>query len=319
MLFKLDFSVFQSRKNLKYLALLTILLCALLKSAPSFALGQLGHQLVCQLAFDHLPQVKQSEITRLLQSLPEKHKKLINKYTHQKKSAQVTFANACTWADAIKRQKLYKPFKSWHYMNIPRNQDKVTVNTCTTNCIPQAIVIHQKELSTETDTWKKAQAMMFLGHWLGDIHQPLHVSFASDYGGNKIKFASNKNIKGKCNNLHWLWDTCLLQPNKKNYNETKAKWLQRLNNQWQSIKTPAWKNEQVWQWADESYQIATKPSFLYCVKQTNSPSSQQGSCEPPKNYKVKLPDNYVELHQPIIEMRLLQAAKRLTKVLEVSL
>jgi S1/P1 Nuclease len=30
------------------------------------------------------------------------------------------------------------------------------------------------------------EALKFLTHFCGDIRQPLHVSFASDYGGNDI-------------------------------------------------------------------------------------------------------------------------------------
>ena len=29
-------------------------------------------------------------------------------------------------------------------------------------------------------------ALKFLGHWIGDLHQPLHVSYADDKGGNHV-------------------------------------------------------------------------------------------------------------------------------------
>jgi hypothetical protein len=31
--------------------------------------------------------------------------------------------------------------------------------------------------STTTDDKAKLAALKFLGHWIGDLHQPLHVSF----------------------------------------------------------------------------------------------------------------------------------------------
>ena len=38
-------------------------------------------------------------------------------------------------------------------------------------------------------------------HWVGDIHQPLHVSFEDDRGGNNIQ------VNGQCSgNLHATWD-----------------------------------------------------------------------------------------------------------------
>src|SRR5262249_28277484 len=43
-------------------------------------------------------------------------------------------------------------------------------------------------------------------HWVGDIHQPLHVSFADDRGGNFIRES------GPCvNSLHTVWDTCIIE------------------------------------------------------------------------------------------------------------
>src|SRR5262249_13692747 len=51
----------------------------------------------------------------------------------------------------------------------------------------------------------KAASLKFLGHWVGDVHQPLHVSFEDDRGGNEI------NVVGDCRgNLHSAWDTCLV-------------------------------------------------------------------------------------------------------------
>jgi hypothetical protein len=48
-------------------------------------------------------------------------------------------------------------------------------------------------------------ALKSLGHWVGDIHQPLHVSFEEDRGGNNI------NVNGQCSgNLHGTWDNCLV-------------------------------------------------------------------------------------------------------------
>jgi S1/P1 Nuclease len=52
---------------------------------------------------------------------------------------------------------------------------------------------------------EKLKSLMFLGHWIGDIHQPLHVSFEDDRGGNGVL------VTGECDtsNLHSAWDTFL--------------------------------------------------------------------------------------------------------------
>src|SRR5262245_45147476 len=51
----------------------------------------------------------------------------------------------------------------------------------------------------------RLMALKFLGHFTGDIHQPLHMSFEGDLGGNQV------NVSGLCSrNLHSAWDTCLV-------------------------------------------------------------------------------------------------------------
>lgn len=284
-----------------------VLLFTFAISNPSFALSKLGHQVVCQLAFEHLSEAKQDEVTALLNTIPKRHKNLINSYNYLKKDNVVTFANACTWADSIKRIEEFVEYSSWHYMNVSRVQNEIEINSCEKNCLPQAILKHQKIITQNKNqhNWQRAQALLFLGHWLGDIHQPLHVSFSDDLGGNKVKFS---HLDTKCDNLHRYWDECVLYKGKQN----KLKWLDFLNAKWNQQSQPNWQTKQVWQWADESFQLIRKPSFNYC--QLNA----SGNCQKPKG-KIKLPPDYLKQYQPIIEQRLLQGAQRLTKVLEASL
>ena len=283
-------------------------LCALLTTKPSLALGQLGHKIVCQLAFDHLPTLKQQKITTLLNTIPKRHKRLINRYNHHKKDQTITFANACTWADAIKHNDVFRQYNTWHYMNVARSQTKVNVNDCRKNCLPQAILKHQQALANNRHvmgTWQQAQALLFLGHWLGDIHQPLHISFKDDLGGNRIMFSQQTT---KCSNLHWYWDNCILFKGK----QSKRQWLKLLTKQWQHTSQPTWQADQVWQWANESFQMILEPRFNYCVK------NAQGRCEKPLN-KINLPPDYLLYYQGAMEQRLLQAAQRLAQVLNASL
>lgn len=291
---------------IKHLALFIIFFTVVL-SKPSFALGKLGHQIVCQLTFEYLTAHKQAKITKLLKTIPKQHQDLINHYNYQKKGAPITFSNACTWADAIKRLEKFKSYDSWHYMNVSREHTEIKARDCSKNCLPRAILKHQQLLTQDKNdhNWQQTQALLFLSHWIGDIHQPLHISFADDLGGNKIKIS---HLETKCSNLHWYWDQCILYKGK----HTKTKWLNLLRAKWKQHAQPNWQAEQVWQWADESFQIAKKSTFNYCQLNT------QGSCNKPED-KIKLPKGYLTQHQAIMEKRLLQAAQRLTKVLEASL
>ncbi|GAA0822738.1 S1/P1 nuclease [Colwellia sp. D2M02] len=286
-----------------------LLLLCLVYAQPSFALAKLGHQLVCQLAFEHLPESKQQRIKQLLAFIPAKEQRRINRYNHTKESDEITFAKACTWADAIKKQDSYQQYNAWHYMNLPRSNTNVIANSCDKNCLPQAILYHQNKLQHLDVSWQKTQALLFLGHWLGDIHQPLHVSYASDLGGNKIKLAKQK----QCTNLHWYWDSCILAQSQRTY----VQWLSLLAAQWHKKSTPAYQPAQVWLWADQSYQLVRKNSFQYCQLDSAGEASNKRCVQPRKT--VVLTDNYQQVHLPIMEQQLLLAAKRLQKVLEASL
>lgn len=285
---------------------------AFIVSNPSYAMGKLGHQLVCQLAYEHLSEANQDKVTALLSNIPIQHKRLINHYNYNKEGSEITFDDACTWADAVKRIEAYRPFGAWHYINVPRSHTQIDINECVENCLPQAIITHQKLLlkpakaeSKNEQDWQQIQSLLFLSHWVGDIHQPLHISFADDMGGNKVKFS---HYDTKCGNLHWYWDECIFYKGK----HSKTKWLTLLNAKWQSSSQPSWQENQVWQWANESFQIVRKPSFYYCQL------DNYGRCDKIQG-DIKLPENYLESFQPVMERRILQAAQRLTKVLEASL
>lgn len=304
----------------KFIAYVFVFFC-LLFSLPSFALGKLGHQLVCQLAFEHLSTTKQQKITQLLHAIPIEEQQRINLYNNLNKNSPIYFSNACTWADTIKKLPIYKKYNSWHYINVPRNYTSIPKNSCKDNCLPRAIIQHQKLLNIEKvsldntpkvkdrSTWETTQALLFLGHWLGDIHQPLHVSYASDLGGNKIRLQIKR---GRCNSLHWYWDSCLLSLSKR----TKAKWISTLKSQWSNVKVYPYSDDDVWKWADESYQIITKPSFQYC--NLVNINNEEQRCQEPLG-KVSLAHNYHVQHLPILELQLVKAAKRLKNILDASL
>ncbi|MEI6893143.1 MAG: S1/P1 nuclease [Colwellia sp.] len=290
---------------IRTLFLLSVFSMGLLSSQPSFALSKFGHQVICQLAFDHLSLVKQQRINQHLHAVPKKHQTLINKYNGDHENTPMTFASACTWADAIKKQPEFKRYTSWHYFNVPRDLAQITKPLCSSNCLPQAIITHQKQLQSSPISWKSAQELLFLGHWLGDIHQPLHVSYASDLGGNKIPLFETKS---QCKNLHWYWDSCLINSS----NRTKKQWLERVNQQWHTVVTPTYYSQHVWQWADESYQLVRQPSFKYCYL------TNRRECLPIQS-KLKLTSEYTRQYLPVMEQQILKAAQRLVRILEKSL
>ena len=89
-----------------------------------------------------------------------------------------------------------------------RSVQRITVAQCPAvpKCLFTAIPVDLEVLRTSNDDAAKLASLKYLGHWVGDIHQPLHVSFADDRGGNLIRES------GPCvNSLHTVWDTCMIE------------------------------------------------------------------------------------------------------------
>ena len=103
-------------------------------STNSLAFSRLGHQVICQLAFDHLSSFKQQQIIYLLNNISSSDKKSINKYNNNKNNHSISFSDACTWADAVKNNGKYAQYKTWHYINVPRNTRRLNRSTCLKNC-----------------------------------------------------------------------------------------------------------------------------------------------------------------------------------------
>ncbi len=56
------------------------------------------------------------------------------------------------------------------------------------SCVIRAIAVHIDTLRHPTaSAVDKVEALKFLGHFVGDVHQPLHAGDAEDRGGNAIR------------------------------------------------------------------------------------------------------------------------------------
>jgi S1/P1 Nuclease len=90
-----------------------------------------------------------------------------------------------------------------------------------------------------------------LGHWVGDIHQPLHVSFKDDRGGNDIK------TTGCSPKLHAVWDTCLVDYVVRH---DVAKAVTDLMETITPEKRALWISSSPRDWANETFALAKAPA-----------------------------------------------------------
>lgn len=125
------------------------------------------------------------------------------------------FINASHWADDLRPFPEFDSFKQLHFIDKFFSEDGTSLPT---NLPPNNIVTALEEnvniLKTSTDNNARAQALRFIIHFVGDIHQPLHcasrVSAAlptGDRGGNSVNLKIRQpNGTLKNTNLHSYWD-----------------------------------------------------------------------------------------------------------------
>jgi len=158
------------------------------------------------------------------------------------------------------------------------------------------------------------EALKFLGDWVGDIHQPMHVSFEDDRSANGI------NTTGVCSgNLYSAWDTWLL---KQAVGTDPAAAVNQLLPERAPADRDAWISTGPVTWANESFAIATAAGTGYCVETAGVCAYETGNIaldpgEPQKT--VPIDAAYVAASTPIIRDRLKRAGVRLAHLLDEAL
>lgn len=124
-------------------------------------------------------------------------------------------ADVATWADDFRD--IEPQTAVWHFIDFPRSLGANTADHlpfCPNgDCIIGAIVKQFNVLRTSTDPTLKANALRFIIHFLGDLHQPLHTISNGDRGGNCVPItyftqAPQEGDNGSFRpNLHNVWDT----------------------------------------------------------------------------------------------------------------
>ena len=127
-----------------------------------------------------------------------------------------SLALVSTYADEIKSDTLYRAYGAWHYVNYPFGSDydkhpKSEYGDLMVGIDTAIKVLKDPNASKE----EKAFHLKMLVHFVGDLHQPLHVGIADDRGGNRFQVQ----WFDKGTNLHSIWDSSLLDYYKMSYTE----------------------------------------------------------------------------------------------------
>lgn len=154
-------------------------------------------------------------------------------------------ASACNWPDRIRDAGLADWTSALHYVNPdPQARDYQKVRDCPTGeCLPEAVLRYAQRLGDATlRPTQRKEAFAFLCHFVGDLHQPLHVGYAADKGGNLVTVT----YEGQGMNLHRFWDFALIESKVDSLDQLTELLRQRPNPaepEWSPTDVLAWTNE----------------------------------------------------------------------------
>jgi hypothetical protein len=216
------------------------------KSESTVFWGQNGHRIVAQICADNLDAKTRKKVEDILD----------DEY----------LAQVATWPDFIRSEKSWDFAKPWHFITI--NPDKTVQQVIDEsakdpkiNNVYEAINLMKAILKGDKPSMKilqdlvdknnakllngslEATALAFLVHFIGDVHQPMHVGKNKDLGGNKIyvMFFSKKS------KLHSVWDSGIIEQEGLSFSDF-AKFIEKHT----ASKKSSWQKDAMIDWVQES-------------------------------------------------------------------
>ncbi len=173
-------------------------LCSLALTVSLYAYDAVGHRIVADIAYHNLTDKARNQLDKIL--------------------GKNGIVYAATWPDDIRSDNKYAYSYQWHYQDLNDNMTSAGLKKLLDN--PKAEGEHLfyalDSLTTRLKNDKNdAEALKFIIHIVGDLHQPLHLGRKNDKGGNTVDF----NWFGRKTNLHAVWDGSLIESQKMSYTE----------------------------------------------------------------------------------------------------
>ncbi|KAK9267924.1 hypothetical protein L1049_010361 [Liquidambar formosana] len=208
----------------------------------------------------------------------------------------------CTWPDQIRHWYKYRWTSPLHFIDTPDNEctfdysrDCRDQRGVEDMCVAGAIknftsqLLHYQD-GTSDRQYNLTEALLFLSHFMGDIHQPMHCGFTSDLGGNTVALRWFK----RKSNLHHVWDSDIIREAAKQFYDKDMDLLQEdiVANYTHGV----WSDD-ISSYASESINIACKWGY----KDVEADDT--------------LGDDYFNSRMPIVMKRIAQGGVRLAMIL----
>jgi hypothetical protein len=168
------------------------MIAILLAPTRAFAWGSEGHRIVAEIADQYLEPDTARQVHALLDV-----------------ENATTLADVANWADQIRPQQ--RETAPWHFVDIPISAAgyEAARDCAGGDCVVAKIDQFTGELQNRAlPQGQRLEALKFVVHFVGDLHQPLHASNNSDRGGNEIRVT----FEHHRTNLHAVWDSGILAP-----------------------------------------------------------------------------------------------------------
>ncbi len=169
-------------------------------SSQTMAWGILGHRIVGEIADSYITKKTRKAIVGIL--------------------GNESLAMSSNWADFIKSDTSYKYLDNWHYVNIRSGVSKqdfirqLETDTATNGFTKINFLVNELKRGQLTQQ-EKIMYLRLLIHFVGDMHQPMHVGRPDDRGGNRVRVLWFNDPY----NLHQVWDEVLINFQKLSYTE----------------------------------------------------------------------------------------------------
>jgi len=292
----------------------TIVLAILLAAPPAFPWGRAGHHIIAIIAEQRLSPAARDKIRKLLMD---------GKYS-------ITEIASC--ADQLRDNSRRAPTAdeltcralagtvdpkndTWHYIDIPVPTKAKTLEAfCPDhNCVTDRIDSFSQILRTSTDDAARRQALLFLVHFMGDIHQPLHAAErACDKGGNSERVNFFLDGEKQANQaLHHVWDVSELELLMKHENITDDR-------VYAGMLMAGIKPAEAQKWARASTSQIAWESYYLAVKKAYRGIPFQNFCEKPAPAPLvtDLTTSYEDDGTKVVREQLMKAGVRLAAILE---
>lgn len=258
------------------------LVISVLTTTMCHAWGSKGHKTVAALSLVYLTESARAGVESLLGG------------------DETKYINAAVWADEIRNSR--PETKPWHFVDIPRTASGYDAARDCKNgdCVVVKIDEFTRQLADrKLIKAKRVEALKFLIHFIGDIHQPLHgAEDDNDRGGNLVFVR----IGGVTDNLHSWWDSQLVNK----LGASPEDIAENLEGDISDDDVKAFSRGTAKDWAEESHKIAR--DFIY----------ERSRGKNKRENPILLPDSYFDDALPIVRSRIALAAVRLAMVLNKS-